>query len=267
MKHLILLTRRNQKNRFYEEHKSDFIMPNAGVRGASRRYFSMMLVSEFNKLQRMKKLITGCLGIWLGLSWVNGVAVQYIELKSGMCIPQEKDGVHYKNAPCFSAEWGMAWESWRLGLQCGYVKYENKDAPTGNVHHGTVFGLDSCKNKKFTAFSLMANLYYDWHFREETAFYVGCGLGVTRLNYRFCDSEGILLGGENRIYNQDKYLLALQLMCGVSHALSEHWSISLGYRCMKMEKIKYNTVAEAEVWPSLKTPLLHSLEVGLRYSF
>ena len=96
--------------------------------------------------------------------------------------------------------------------------------------------------------------------------YVGCGLGVTRLNYRFIneDQNWMVL---NKTYTQDKYLLAAQLMCGMSYALNDHWSVSLGYRCMKMEKIKYNTIEDEDLWPSLKTPLLHSMEVGLRYSF
>ena len=216
----------------------------------------------------MKKITTGCLGIWLGLfSCASGTTHQYVELKSGICVPQKKQDVHYKKAPCFSAEYGLSWDMWRLGLQLGYVKYENKNAPEDNVHHGTAFGLAQLKDRRFTAVYFMANLYYDWHCCENLNLCVGCGLGVTRLNYRFCDIEDNLQGGENRIYNQDKYLLAAQVMCGVSYLLNDHWSVSLGYRCMKMERVKYNVIEYADFWPSLKTPLLHSLEVGLRYSF
>ena len=214
----------------------------------------------------MKKIITGCLGIWLGLiSCVNGTPHQYIELKSGICVPQEKQGVHYKNAPYFSAELGLSWEAWRLGLQLGYVKYESKDILRGDFHD-TVFGHPDYKDKRFTAFSIMANIYHDWIFHEGLNFYVGCGLGVTRLNYRFYNVNEDLFEC-NEVYNQDKCLLAVQLMCGISYALNDHWSVSMGYRCMKMENVKYNTIENAGVWPSLETPLLHSLEVGLRYSF
>ena len=191
---------------------------------------------------------------------------KYIELRSGVCVPQEKQGVHYKNSPCVSAELGVSWEAWRLGLQMGYVKYENKDVPQGDFHD-TVFGHRDYKGKKFTTLSAMANLYYDWHCCENLNLYIGCGFGMARLNYRFCDSNNNLWRGQNKIYNQDKYLWAAQLMCGMSYALNDHWSVSLGYRCMKMEKVKYNWIEYEEYWPSLKTPLLHSLEVGLRYSF
>lgn|GEM_PF-4259181 len=71
----------------------------------------------------MKKIIAGCLGICLGLaSWVNATTSKYIELKSGICIPQEKQGIHYKKALCASAEFGISWESWRLGFQLGYER-------------------------------------------------------------------------------------------------------------------------------------------------
>ena len=216
----------------------------------------------------MRKVLTGCVSLGLGLlSWSSGAVDQYVELKSGICIPQERQGMHYKKAPCFSVEYGLSWSAWRLGLQLGYVKYENKDVPLGELHD-TVFGYHEYKDKKFTAIAYMANLYYSWHWCSNLDLYVGCGLGVVRLNYRFRNTNGDLMEMEmDGVYNQDKYLLAAQLMCGVSYALSDHWSVSFGYRCMKIEKVKYNEIEEPVLWPSLKTPLLHSLEVGLRYSF
>lgn len=213
------------------------------------------------------KIITECVGIWLGIAtFAFSTTGKYVELKSGVCVPQKKQSMRYKNAPCFSAELGVSWEAWRFGLQMGYVKYENKNIPFGEELRETVFGHPDYKNKKFTALSVMANLYYDWHCCENLSLYVGCGLGVTRLNYRFIneDQNWMVL---NKTYTQDKYLLAAQLMCGMSYALNDHWSVSLGYRCMKMEKVKYNWIDDEDLWPSLKTPLLHSLEVGLRYSF
>ena len=216
----------------------------------------------------MKKIITGCLGCWLGLATsVNGSTGKHIELRSGVCLPQEKSNVHYKNAPCFSAECGLSWESWRLGLQIGYVKYENKKVTQGNVHANTVFGSSHFKDPRFKALSAMINLYHVWQLSQNVEFYVGGGLGMARLNYRFLDSRDDLNGGPNKVYKQDKNLLAAQVMCGVAYDLNDHWSVSLGYRCMKMETVKYNTIEDAEYWPSLKTPFLHSLEAGLRYKF
>lgn len=213
----------------------------------------------------MKKIITGCLSFWLGLiAWASGTTGQYVELRTGVCMPQEKDGVHYKKAPCCSAEYGFSWDSWRLGLQIGYLKYENKDVPNGKFHN-SVFGRD-LKDRKFTALTCMVNVYYNWQLCERTNVFIGCGLGVTRLNYRFYDSRGFVLA-QGCTYNQDKCLLAGQVMCGVAYDLNDHWSVSLGYRCMKMETVKYNTIDDASIWPSLKTPFLHSLEVGLRYNF
>ena len=216
----------------------------------------------------MKKIITGCLGFWLGLvAWASGTTGQYVELRAGVCMPREKSGVHYKKAPCFSGEYGVSWESWRLGLQMESIKFKTNRIDENSFHHGRIFDKEEAKAPCFTAISAMVNVYYDWHFCEKTTFYVGGGLGMARLNYRFCDEVDNLNRGANKIYNQDKYLLAAQVMCGVAYDLNDHWSVSLGYRCMKMETVKYNTIEDADLWPSLKTPFLHSLEVGLRYNF
>lgn len=218
----------------------------------------------------MKKVIIGSLLSWFGLvSWVSCATGSYIELKSGLCVPQEKAGVHYKKAPCFSAEWGKAWDAWRLGLQVGYTRYDIKNADQNSNKHGTVFDVDvdEVANSRFMALSVMANLYRDWHLCEKTTLYLGCGLGVVRLNYHFLDINDILGRGFGKSYDQDKCLFAMQLLCGVAYDLNEHWSVSLGYRCMKMESVKYNMVGNWDLWPSLKTPFLHALEVGLRYNF
>ncbi|MGX8716431.1 MAG: outer membrane protein [bacterium] len=215
----------------------------------------------------MKKIIAGCLSFWLGLiAWAVGVTGQYVELRSGVCMPQERDGVHYKKAPCLSAEYGFSWDSWRLGLQIDYAKYKINRVE-GATHQGRVFDLVMSENPRFTSISAMINLYYDWKLCEKAKLHVGCGLGMSRLNYRFGDKLGVMNQGNHKVYNQDKYLLVAQVMCGVAYDLNDHWSVSLGYRCMKMETVKYNTIHNADIWPSLKTPFLHSLEVGLRYNF
>ena len=217
----------------------------------------------------MKKIVTEGLGLWLGfVCWVNGITTDpYIELKSGVCMVQKRAGVHYKAAPCFSGELGISWESWRLGLEMGYKKFKIKDVDNPSKYYGTVFDTGEFGNLKFSAVSFMVNFYHDWHYCENLNLYVGFGLGVTRLNYRFSDTQDTFGGGNGVVYNQDKYLLAAQVMCGVSYDVSDHWSVSLGYRCMKMESVKYNWIAAEAIWPSLKTPFLHSLELGLRYRF
>ena len=222
----------------------------------------------------MKKITVKCFGFWLCfVVCVSGAVDQYVEVKSGLCIPQRRCSVHYKNAPCFSAEWGLRWEAWRLGLQMGYVKYEIKrtDGGEDGAMWSTIFNPENgyFENLRFSTFSVMANVYRDWQVCDETTLYVGCGLGMARLNYRFTDKQDIFEKGEGFVFNQDKYLFAAQLMCGISHELNDHWSVSLGYRCMKTENVKYNVLVEnaEEVFRSLRTPFLHSLEVGLRYSF
>lgn len=175
--------------------------------------------------------------------------------------------MHYKKAPCFSAEWGKSWDAWRLGLQVGCTRYEVKYVDPNSNKRDTVFGPGNVTNSRFTALSVMANLYRDWHLREKTILYLGCGLGVVRLNYHFLDINNTFGRGNGKSYDQDKYLLAMQLLCGVAYDLNERWSVSLGYRCMKMESVKYNVIGADDVWPSLKTPFLHALELGLRYSF
>ena len=50
--------------------------------------------------------------------------------------------------------------------------------------------------------------------------------------------------------------------------INDQWALSLGYRCMKMENVKFKNEeiegADPNALKPLKTPYLHSLELGLR---
>lgn len=197
----------------------------------------------------------------------------YIELKTGVCLPQKADEISYKKAPTINVELGYKLTNkWRFGLQVGFVQYINKQVKDGTKHRGDIFNHNKTdfSNCRFTAITNVANIYYDYEIKENLGIYCGLGAGVARLKYHFYDN-GDIFGGGNIGYNCSKNVWCVQIMAGITYDINDHWALSLGYRCMKMENVKFKNeeieVVAADALKPLKTPYLHSLELGLRYSF
>lgn len=206
------------------------------------------------------------IGVGLGaLLHADGSYQKYVELKPGYCIPQKTDGVSYKQAPLLNSEIGIKYNNWRLGFQLGVVQYKNKEIDNRLAkHYATIFNNDAIvfKNTRFTALSAMLNVYYDYKLQEQFSFYVGAGCGFVRLKYHFYE-----ILDSNSDYNLVKYALAAQVMGGIAYEIDSHWTLSLGYRCMKPETVLFSHSDFDDEIKSLKTPYLHALEFGLRYQF
>ena len=193
----------------------------------------------------------------------------YIDLKTGVCWPQKADEISYKKAPTINVELGYKLaDKWRLGLQVGFVQYINKQVKDGTKHRGDIFNHNETDfaNCRFTAITNVANIYYNYVVNGNFVIYLGAGAGVTKLKYHFYDNNDTF-GGGTISYNCSKNVWCAQIMAGITYDINDHWALSLGYRCLKMENVKFkNKAIEAGIKP-LKTPYLHSLELGLRYSF
>lgn len=203
----------------------------------------------------------------------------YLEVKTGDCFPQNKnkEEAFFKSCPSISTEFGYKLGNLRFDFQLGYSKLKLKE--TGNKN--TVFnlqdiyrraGADCFTEKEFTTLLLMLNVYYDYRFSKKFSIYFGIGGGFVRAKYQFIDVDSALGFGNDRKFDFVKNVFAAQFMTGVTYDINSSWALSLGYRCMRMKSsIQFhNAEIEArvpETLPPLKTPLLHTVEIGLRYTF
>ena len=194
---------------------------------------------------------------------------KYAELKAGHCFLSQKKDLRFRNRPCVGAEFGVSYQQWRLGLELGYTHFENKSQPTGGDFEATMFDSNFTGSVSyFNAWTFMANLYHDWTIGEKTSFYLGGGIGMMRLKYRFLASAEEYAAFD-RDYSQSKNAFAAQISFGLGYALTENWTLAMGYHCMKVQNVKFSHPLEQEgpVAPKFKTPLIHSIEIGLRYCF
>jgi len=196
-------------------------------------------------------------------------AVPYIDLKYGVCFPEKTDGLSYGESLLVSGEVGYRFNNWRLGLQLDIVQYVNEECENNGKYWATVFNNrdEDYARCRFTRITTVLNIYHDYKVKENVSLYIGVGSGITKLNYRFCDTQGNNLRGfANKVFDLSKNVWCAQIMAGITYDINAHWALSLGYRCMKMENVYYSHedfVAGQDII-SLKTPYLHSLELGLR---
>lgn len=191
-------------------------------------------------------------------------AENYVEIKSGLGAQSDCQAMCYKTTYCFSGEVGHSFDAWRLGVQFGQHTF--KSGKTDGVYNATIFNCedDIYSNGKFKVLAALLNAYYDHKIQDNLSAYIGVGFGISNVKYHFYEQEVW-----HKDFNLSKNALCGQVMTGVTYAINSNWALSLGYRCMKTETVYYSHPdfeAGADII-SLKTPFLHSLELGLRYSF
>lgn len=107
---------------------------------------------------------------------------------------------------------------------------------------------------KVTGLSLMGNLYYDHAITDRLGLYVGGGLGVTRV-----ESDGVD-GFLGTFRDGDDWVLSWQVMAGVAFHLTDQIALTGGYRLFGTEDYDFSGT-------KYDAPLIHGVEVGLRFSF
>ena len=160
----------------------------------------------------------------------------YVEVKGAFVKPAKRENIKYKNGYMAAVEFGVAYDSFRLGMEASYRQAKVKDAANG---------------AKIKVPAVMINAYYDYALTDEAALYAGLGLGVAHYGSRV-DTETM---------DSAKFVFAWQVMAGVSYDINENWTVAAGYRLFNTAKVK--VAANKKV----KTPFMHAIELGLRYSF
>ena len=240
----------------------------------------------------MKKLLITTL--ILGTVSLN--AQFYSEIKTGAVINQKAD-IAYKTGFQGTLECGYKYNTWRTGFELLFNQYRpNPQKIEANVADGPgpddgIYNIYTYINDgtrhiykpcHFRNIAAMCNVYYDYTINDKWAAYIGCGLGVFHMKYRYTykESRELLPGEEEKptkTYQFSKTFLAAQFLLGVSYSINEHWQISMGYRCLKAENgfmpraNKKNILIDRDKGipriKSIETPFMHTLECGLRYSF
>lgn len=191
-------------------------------------------------------------------------AENYVEIKSGLGAQSDCNAMCYKTTYCFSGEIGHSFDAWRLGVQFGQHTF--KSGKTDGVYHETIFNCDgkTSSNGKFKVLAALLNAYYDHKIQDNLSAYIGVGFGISNVKYHFYDRVV-----KTKDYNLSKNALCGQIMTGFVYNITSKWALSLGYRCMKTETVYYShpDFSAGTDIKSLKTPFLHALELGLRYSF
>ncbi len=214
-------------------------------------------------MKNLKSIIFYSICVLVSTRLLN--AKGYVELKNGFCHPSHRDGMIYTTPYCLSGEIGYSFHVWRFGIQVN--QYNNfKTKKLEGKYHATIYNNDGTTyiDTKFNLFSSLVNVYYDHKIQENFEIYFGLGVGLAKLKYHFFEIQVM-----NKCYDLSENVWCAQIMAGITYDINAQWALSLGYRCMKTENVYYSHedfVAGQDII-SLKTPYLHSLELGLRYSF
>lgn len=114
------------------------------------------------------------------------------------------------------------------------------------------------------ATTLMANLWYDVlnlpaPFDRFTP-YVGGGLGYATLTVSGLEAGGVEFGGTHR-----DTVSAYQLGAGVGYEFTEHWSMSVDYRCLKTREAHFGDIERLPQGDVSTEYESQSVMLGLRY--
>jgi len=149
---------------------------------------------------------------------------------------------------------GYILDCWRLELE-GSHRHNATDAKSGI--------------KSNTA--LMANLFCDIPVTDLISLYVGAGAGVASVNgKKIVPQKGDSKSSKfKKKHGHLDTVFAWQGMAGLSYAISDNVDLITGYRLFATAKPSFNTGYQSvKLKHKLKNiPLVHSVEIGLRFKF
>lgn len=109
------------------------------------------------------------------------------------------------------------------------------------------------------ALSLMANGYADIALSRTLDWYIGAGIGAARIKGDIAGS-GTISGITYTLDSDTDWVFAWQLMTGIGWQVAEPATVTLGYRLWNTEDPEFE-LGEFE------SPLIHTVEIGVRFDF
>jgi opacity protein-like surface antigen len=142
-----------------------------------------------------------------------------------------------------------------VGVATGYALPFFRVEAELNSRKNDVHRIDgeNARTGAFTAYTAMANLYFDFNKSSKITPYIGAGGGVLRLSIDDLGSDLV------RINDQSDSTEAWQLMAGVAIKLDPRTNLDLAYRYLGCNELSW-AGASADY-------TVNSLVIGLRYSF
>ena len=112
----------------------------------------------------------------------------------------------------------------------------------------------------------LANIYYDFHSREEFTPYIGAGIGFS---VNETDSLSVFNGGAlvGRVAGQSETSLAAAGMAGFSYKFDGGWLVDAGYRYLYLGDAKTGNINGVVPEVSVDDISSHEIRFGLRYEF
>lgn len=138
------------------------------------------------------------------------------------------------------------------GYEMGNFRIEGEYSFRQNAGNSANMPLLVDQSLDFRFHSFMVNVYHDFYLTDEVYWFNGFGLGVSFVKLK-------APGGDDR-----DSVLAWQLMTGFGYDLTENIALTFGYRLFTTRDPSFNinnSIYQAD------TPIINSLEVGIRYNF
>ncbi len=113
-----------------------------------------------------------------------------------------------------------------------------------------------------SAWSAMANLYYDFNRGGQLEPYIGLGVGAARITVNGTDNipPPYFVDGEDTVF-------AYQAMVGFAVGLGEQWDVDVGYRYFKADGAEYDSLQPVTRFAGDMDYEHQALTIGLRYQF
>ena len=144
----------------------------------------------------------------------------------------------------------------RAELELGYFSNDIESVTSG----GFDLSSSAWSGAEFDAFSIMVNAIADLPLTDSFSLFGGGGLGWTTVDI---DSSAQMAHIEI-----DSEALAYQLIAGVGYKVTEHVELTALYRLWSALEAGYDDKSgSVDGQGDLEFPLIHSVELGLRYTF
>jgi len=152
----------------------------------------------------------------------------------------------------YSLSSGIQWKQWRFEVE-GTHKHAKIEDPEG----------DQPTHPKMSVPGAMVNVFYDYAINPDWSCYLGVGAGfAVALTVANVPAQQ----GQN-VSRRGKIVFAAQAMTGIEYHVNKNWSFSLGYKLIPPSRIEFlNTTSGSNVLGG-KSPMMHIVEAGVRYTF
>lgn len=149
---------------------------------------------------------------------------------------------------------GIHWQSFRFEVEGGYR--------AADIDRGSIMGVDlpsEVFRGDISIITVMANAYYDIPVSDAFDIYVGGGVGMAHVDGNI-RGEASVNGVAVSFEDDSDTIVAWQIMAGVGVPLTDRITLTTGYRLFSGSNPSFEL-------GKFEMPLIHTVELGLRFTF